>query len=376
MTSVFGQNVRVHFVAAPLMARSGVYNSLFDLIEQAQRDGMPWTGTLGMRPDAPGTVREHSAVSTVDLHLHGLPVVSEIREMLASDDNYARADWVVTLITQSDMALFLDTMAGRRSRSTWIAYIRGLPWPARGEQSEARRQTMRVLETVALRRAREVWVTTETLAEDVRPWAKPRIVRAGIKALPRMNTSTDAAGPLVWAGRLDVDKRPELFAEICTLSGHSGRIYGDGPMRGQLQASVSGRCEVMGWAKPDQMWSGASLFVGTSYREAFGRSAVEASLAGLPVVIGDRYGAARLLVTDPEVAELCIVDSADATEWARVVRRLLDDPDLLRRVAEHVHENALQLTIKNSVARISDRISELSASAQQSAALIAHKSED
>ncbi len=61
---------------------------------------------------------------------------------------------------------------------------------------------------------------------------------------------------------------------------------------------------------------------------------------------------------------------------ARVVRRLLDDPDLLRRVAEHVHENALQLTINNSVARISDRISELSASAQQSAALIAHKSED
>lgn len=351
--------MRVHLVAAPLMARSGVYNSLFDLIEQARAQGLPWTATVGMRPGAPGTARHHAAVCVSEIRRHGLPVIPEIREVLASDVNYARADWVITLISQSDMAVYRDTLDGNRERSTWIAYIRGLPWPAAGEQSSVRRQLLRFLETISLRRAREVWVTTETLAEDVRPWASPRVVRPGIKSLQRCNSGGNSNGPLVWAGRLDVDKRPGLFAEICEQAAHTGHIFGDGPLRESLAAGVGEHCKLKGWAGPDEMWRPASIFVGTSYREAFGRSAVEASLAGLPIVIGDRYGAARMLVTDPDIAKLCVVRSSEPKAWSVVVRRLLDEPELLSLVAEHVHSNAQSLTMAGAVAGITERLTEL-----------------
>ncbi|AFR47701.1 putative glycosyltransferase [Gordonia sp. KTR9] len=345
------------------MARSGVYNSLYDLIEEARSQGMPWTGTVGMRPGAPGTIRQHDSVTAVEVHRHGLTVISEIRRILASDDNYDRADWVITLITQSDIALFLDSLRGRRSKPSWVSYIRGLPWPARGEQNASRRQLLRLIEVVALRRAREVWVTTDTLAEDVRPWVAPRVVRPGIKSLARSNNGHNASGPLVWAGRLDVDKRPELFAEVCELVQHRGRIFGDGPLYGELSAANWGFCVTMGWATPEQMWPEASIYVGTSYREAFGRSAVEASLAGLPIIIGHRYGAAGMLVTDPEIAALCVVDSTDPLVWSRAIRRLLDDPALMARVAEHTHANAQKLTTASSVLDISLRLAGLQDSA-------------
>lgn len=369
-------DLRVHLVAAPLMARSGVYNSLFDLIEEARNQGMPWTGTVGMRPGAPGTVRSHDAVTSAEVDRHGLTVVAEIRQILAADDNYSRADWVITLITQSDIAVFLDTLMGRRSRASWVSYIRGLPWPAKGEQSEPRRQLLRLLETASLRRARDVWVTTETLAEDVRPWVAPLVVRPGIKSLPTFNSGQNAPGHLVWAGRLDVDKRPELFAEVCEQVQHDGRIFGDGPLRDELNTAKWGFCKAVGWATPEQMWPAASIYVGTSYREAFGRSAVEASLAGVPIVVGHKYGAARMLITDPDIAAFCVVESDDPSEWARVIRQLLDDPALMARVAEHTHRNAQKLTIDSSVSDIALRLTGLHCKAGRRSTLSAHNSKD
>ncbi|WP_439033002.1 glycosyltransferase [Gordonia terrae] len=218
---------------------------------------------------------------------------------------------------------------------------------------------------MTLRCAREVWVTTDTLAEDVRPWASPRIVRPGIKSLPRSNSGRNSAGPLVWAGRLDVDKRPGLFAEICERTGRDGRIFGDGPLRDSLAAAANKHCELMGWAGRDEMWEPASLFVGTSYREAFGRSAVEASLAGVPIVVGHRYGAAAMLVTDPDIRRLCVVESSDPDAWAVVVGRLLDDPELLSLVAEHVHSNAQSLSMAGAVAGMTNRFADLSLPARK-----------
>ncbi|GAB45827.1 putative glycosyltransferase [Gordonia terrae NBRC 100016] len=369
-------NYRVHLVAAPLMARSGVYNSLFDLIEEARSQGMPWTGTVAMRPGAPGTVRQHYAVTSAEVHRHGLAVVPEIRRLLASDESYARADWVVTLITQSDVAVFLDTLAGRRNRATWVSYIRGLPWPAKGEQKAPRRQLLRLLETVALRRARDVWVTTQTLGEDVRPWIAPSVVQPGIKSLPKSNSGRNVSGYLVWAGRLDVDKRPALFAEVCETVQRDGRIFGDGPLLGELRAATRVFSEVMGWATPEDMWPAASIYVGTSYREAFGRSAVEASLAGVPIVIGHRYGAARMLITDPDIAALCVVESTDPAVWSRAIRRLLDDPDLMARVSQHTYTNAQKLTIESSVLGIAERLTGLQESAGRQSAMHVQNSKD
>ncbi|WP_410784193.1 glycosyltransferase family 4 protein, partial [Leifsonia sp. SIMBA_070] len=88
--------------------------------------------------------------------------------------------------------------------------------------------------------------------------------------------------------------------------------YGEGPLERSLASTSGSSVEWRGWADSASLWNGASIFVGTSAREAFGRSAVEAASAGLPIVISAEYGAAEFLVTDKDLRSVCIVDSSDA----------------------------------------------------------------
>lgn len=346
---------KVVLVAVPLMARSGIYRSTHDLVRAASAAGYQWSALLGMRPDAAGEPVTTPGVREFTFRERGRAGQRAIRQLLAEAPEVRQADVVVSLISQSDVAL---ARMGRSLQKPWIAWVRGKPWPAAGEQSAIRRVVLRRMETRALRAADDVWATTPVLAAEFATARAATIVPAGIGAVERVADGSNGEGPLVWAGRLDVDKRPELLLDIAEAVGHRARMHGTGPLRDALLARRS-HVELPGWTAAGDLWRGASIFIGTSSREAFGRSAVEAAAAGLPLILADAYGAAPLLFTDESLRAVCVIDGSDPARWAAAVSRLLDDPGLRQEVSRHVHANAQTLTIEGSVRSAVRRINDV-----------------
>jgi len=341
-------------VAAPLEGRSGVYRSTYDLVASARSKGYDWSALIGMRPSAPPRLApETPGITEITIGRHGFDGVKEIRGALAEHPDFSRADVIVTLITQSDLALSRTRLGVNQH---WVAYLRGLPWPARGEQSLPKSLVQWWVERRALSRADDVWATTDVLADQVRLPRRPHIVPAGIPHTDRTHSGElNSRSVAVWAGRLAVDKQPELFAEAIRLSGVPGRVYGAGPLEASLVAAAPTNLEIAGWVGPDDLWAEAGIFVGTSYREAFGRSAVEAALHGVPIVIGTTYGAAPLLVTDRELRRELVLEPSGATRWADAIGELWANDDLRRKASDHVRKNAESLTIGASVDRAVQR---------------------
>ncbi len=347
---------KVCLVAVPLMARSGVYRSTYDLVAQARAAGHDWTAVVGLRPSAAGTApTDAEGVRELVISSHGRALLDEVGNVLRGAPEVQQAEHVVTMITQSDVA-----MARSRSHvgARWTCWVRGLPWPDAGEQTFLRRKLLRWIETRALRAADDVWATTPILAGQISSARSAAIVPAGIPSGTRVSLGESAANPLVWAGRVDADKRPEFFVELVQALGVAGRVVGDGPLVDRLRAASDGAVEWSGWRPPSQLWTDASLYLGTSRREAFGRCAVEAAQAGLPVVLTDQYGAAPLLFTDPDLQAQFVLPVDDKAAWLRAVRMLLDDEALRRRVSDHVCANAQTLTMAASVERVLARLVE------------------
>jgi len=346
---------RVLLVAAPLMARSGVYRSTHDLVAEARGRGLDWRAVVGLRPTARGTVATTPGVREVTVHAHGRAVVDEVAGLVTSAPEADAADVVVTLVTQSDVAL---ARLRRHGSTPWVAWVRGLPWPAPGEQARLRRVALRLVEGRALRGADDVWATTPVLADEVARARRPHLVPAGIRLSARSSWG-EAATPLVWAARFDVDKRPAAFVELAARAGVPGRLHGQGPLEDRLRASLPDGVTMPGWVDPARLWDDAGLFVGTASREAFGRSAVEAAAAGVPVLLGDSYGAAPLLVTDPDLRRRFVLPVGEPDRWLSAVRDLTADRALRRTVSDHVAANASLLSVGASVDAVVDRLSRL-----------------
>lgn len=334
------------------MARSGVYRSTLDLVAEARSRGLDWSAVVGLRPTAAGTSAPAAGVREVEVLQHGLGVVDEVGRLMLDSVEVREADVVVTLVTQSDVAA---ARLGSRLGAAWIAWVRGLPWPAAGEQTALRRRVLELVEGRALRSAHDVWATTTVLADAVARARRPALVPAGVPAAPRLSRG-EASGRLVWAARLDVDKRPRAFADLVAATGVPGAMYGHGPLEAELRREAPSGLSVLGWADPAALWADAAVFVGTASREAFGRSAVEAALAGVPIVLGDAYGAAPLLVTDAELRRRFVLPVGDPGPWMTAIGDLVGDAALRRRLSDHVHANASVLTIARSVDAVLDRL--------------------
>lgn len=348
--------LRVCLVAAPLTARSGVYRSAYELVQRANLIGLDWSGVIGLRPAAlsqPGLTSEHVTEFTADKK--AFQTVKQIGSVLKDDENFRRADVIISLIPQSDMALASRKHDGR----PWVAYVRGLPWPEKGKRNPLVAAYWKAAESRALGRADDVWATTQVLGDVVAEARAPKIVPAGVEPLDRVTHGDRATGALVWAGRFVEEKRPDFFIDLALELGVSARLFGEGPMDAPLRARATGPVSVQGWTKPDQLWNDARVYVGTSYREAFGRSVVEAASAGVPVVLSDQYGAAPFLFTDPDLRRQFVLPVDDRAAWLRAIASLLDDPVLSRRVSDHVHTNALALSMENSVRGIEKRLQAL-----------------
>lgn len=340
---------KICFVAAPLTARSGVYRSSREIVAEGRRQGHDWSLLLGVAASASGSAPASDAdepwVSEIEVDPAGLKGPLALRSLFAAHPLVGGADLVVSLIPQSDMAM-------AQTSKPWVAYIRGLPWPAAGESGTAKTLVWKTLERTALRRAAAVWVTTDVLAADVGLGSRAQLVPAGIQPLPRVWNGRGERRTAVWAARYDQDKNPELFLTALAGTDLQGVMYGSGRLRDQLVADAPANVSVDGWTTPDALWEGALAYVGTSHREAFGRSAVEAAMSGIPLVLADTFGAAPLLVTDPDLRARFVLPTSDAAAWTRALVDLAADEALRMRLSDHVYGNAQRLTMAASVGAI------------------------
>lgn len=345
--------MRVLLIAAPLVTTGGVYRSTHELVAAARKAGLDWTALIVVRGDL--LVDEApEGVEIVRIDDSGIKGLGRIRRLLAQTCARLDVDVVISMLPQSDMLL---TTLPRRAVQLRVAYVRGAPWPRRGESPTWKRWVWRTLERTALHRMDDVWTTTTILRDEI-AWPKALIVPAGIAGIAEAEAPRRGRR-VVWAARMSVDKNPELFLKMMSNVTVPGRMYGDGELRQKLIEQAPSNVDLPGWIHPAGLWEDAIVYAGTSFREAFGRSAVEAAAHGIPVILSRAFGAAPLLYTDPLLARKFVLDPEDATAWADALRILVQDETVRQEVAAHVKTNALNLTIESSVAAVQRRLETL-----------------
>lgn len=334
---------RLCFVAAPLIARSGVYNSTVELVRAARHAGLEWSAVLGVSSQAGGMPLAEDGIREFTLEPSGLTGVRRLSRDLSLLPEVRGADLRVSMVPQSDMAL---SLGGR----DWVAYLRGLPWPAPAEASAAKTVAWRALELLALRRAREVWATTTVLSDDVGS-AVDRLVPPGLVP-PSPPVTGVPPRDVVWAARFSRDKNPSLFLDALADSGIDGVMYGSGPLEDQIRSSAPPNVRVGGWRSRNDVWTSARVYVGTSTREAFGRSAVEAAMLGIPVVVSNAFGCADMIYTDDLLSRALVLDPTDVRAWTAAIVRLSTDEAFYAHVSEHVRVNGRRLTVESAVENV------------------------
>lgn len=342
------ESTRVYFVAAPLVARSGVYRSAHELVREGRSRGLDWHLLLGVSARAPGDTPLNNPAWIQEFIHEPESIIGIVKlvHKLKSRIEKSGTPTVVSLIPQTDLALGLLPYR-------WIAYVRGLPWPERGESTRAKAVIWRALERIALARAEGVWCTTPVLRSALKLRSTVQLVPAGIAPVPR---TWDGRGPrnkVVWAGRYNTDKNPGLFMTLMSGSPLKGVMYGTGALQQELDRQSPSNVEIAGWSRSQDLWKDALAYVGTSYREAFGRSAVEAAMNGIPLIIADTFGAATLLITQERLRELFVLPLNDLTRWKAAIDLLKHDEELRILLSDHVSDNARRLTIAASVDAIS-----------------------
>lgn len=206
----------------------------------------------------------------------------------------------------------------------------------------------RIVEPIAWRRATMIMAISEPLARTaVRNGAEPEAVRLipnGIDldqfvATPVVDRTPL---PLLFIGRLSVEKGPDLLTAACALLRARGVPYhldvvGDGPLHARLlaeavDAGLQRDVEFHGRMAPDQVREflrRAAVLCVPSRSDAQPLVVLEALASGVPVVGTDVEGIPSM-VTDGQNG---LLTAPDPTSLADALQRLHEDRDLLARLA-------------------------------------------
>ena len=160
----------------------------------------------------------------------------------------------------------------------------------------------------------------------------------------RVELGVGADAPLlVYAGRLDAEKRPlevvDAFRRLPRPLGAHLALVGDGPQRGEVEAAAARdpRIHALGFVadrdRYARLLASADVYVSAMPHETFGVSVVEAQASGLPVV-GVRSGAMPDRVP-PGLGHLVPVGDPAAFA-AGVEAALADAAETGRRARAHV----------------------------------------
>ncbi len=203
--------------------------------------------------------------------------------------------------------------------------------------------------------------TTYRVAPD-----RVRIIRNGVAQSPLLNTSV-AVRHIVAAGRMVPVKGFDVLIRAFALVRQSVTcqltIYGDGPMKRDLQAlscklGVDRDTRFPGFVKEfwGQVGDGAA-FALSSRSEAFPLVLIEAMQRGVPV-ISTRcpYGPGEI-ITDGENGSLVPVDDHEA--MAKAMLRLLTDADYAQRLASRARESAARYSVEAMVSEYEELIASL-----------------
>ncbi len=101
------------------------------------------------------------------------------------------------------------------------------------------------------------------------------------------------------------------------------------------------------WAKITELYRSCHLFVVSSWWEGFGRPPLEAMACGTPVVMTDSRGVREY--ARPNVNCL-LTPIQDPSALAAAINRVLNDPELARRLGEAGRQTAMQFTWERAVA--------------------------
>jgi len=212
-----------------------------------------------------------------------------------------------------------------------------------------------------LARLWRVVTDTETLAERDRlrfgVWPerfvclknrRPRLVSDATLAARTARTT----GRVLWASRLDPEKRPDLLPDIAralsaAAPGHRIDAYGMAVLGAFDLETLQGLPNLAyqgPYAGFEQLpYDEYDVFLYTSWFDGLPNVVLEAIAAGLPVIAPD-VGGIREIVVDDETGVLLppIADAAAAAEaYAKATARLLADPPLRRRLAEAALEQLI-----------------------------------
>lgn len=151
-----------------------------------------------------------------------------------------------------------------------------------------------------------------TLPNPVTAWTQTRI-------------AAEDNDEVLFVGRLEATKGPDLAARACRAAGVKLRMIGDGVMREQLAREYP-EVSFMGRRGPEEIARiarGARLLVMPSrYPEPFGLVAVEALWSGLPVIANDTAFLAGDIV---RAGAGLAVAPRDTGAFAAAIRTLFDD---------------------------------------------------
>ncbi|SNX74578.1 glycosyltransferase involved in cell wall bisynthesis [Cereibacter ovatus] len=178
---------------------------------------------------------------------------------------------------------------------------------------------------------------------DPRHWPKLKIVHCGIDPARYGRTADRPAGKeIVFVGRLAAVKGVpvllDAFAEV--LKTHPDArltLVGDGPERAAIEAraeALGGAVTFTGYLSQDEVagvLARADLFALPSFAEGVPVVLMEAMASRLPVVATRIAGIPELVA---EGDSGCLVPPGDAPALARALERLLQDPDLRRRMGD------------------------------------------
>jgi glycosyltransferase involved in cell wall biosynthesis len=173
------------------------------------------------------------------------------------------------------------------------------------------------------------------------------IVPNGVCDPPLPPARQDVGGPvrMVFTGRLIPVKRVDLLVRVLTEGmddlSWTLDIYGDGPERQALEVSVptayADRIRFRGWSTDiPGVLSRAQVFTFPSDFEAQPMAVLEAMAAGLAIASNGVAAVPEMLADGAGI----VVASQAVQDWRRVLRSLVGDPELRRRLGERARARA------------------------------------
>jgi glycosyltransferase involved in cell wall biosynthesis len=179
------------------------------------------------------------------------------------------------------------------------------------------------------------------------PAGSVRGIPNGVPEVEAAHPERPFEGPIVGSlGRLSDQKAFHVLVEALPELPEASLVFvGDGPERARIESlaaelGVADRLLITGWREDAARWLAAfDVFALPSLYEGLPLAVLEAMRAGVPVVATDVGSVAEAVV--PEETGV-LVQPGDTRAFVGGLRRLLDDPELRRRMGQRGRERALE----------------------------------